>query len=68
MVPLSRQVLAILQRVQQINGDRRYVFACAKDAPLSNATLCHRLRAFGIDTKTEHCAWLPHDVLNPLPS
>ncbi|GLR89743.1 tyrosine-type recombinase/integrase [Bradyrhizobium iriomotense] len=56
VVPLSRQALAILRRVQQINGHRRYVFACAKDAPLSNATLCHRLRALGIDTKTEHCA------------
>ncbi|GLR92246.1 hypothetical protein GCM10007857_89670 [Bradyrhizobium iriomotense] len=28
----------------------------ARDAPLSNATLCHRLRALGINTKTEHCA------------
>ncbi|WP_439373057.1 tyrosine-type recombinase/integrase [Bradyrhizobium sp. DASA03120] len=56
VVPLSRQALAILRRVQHVNGNRRYVFACAKDAPLSNATLCHRLRALGIDTKTEHCA------------
>ncbi|MDA9497688.1 tyrosine-type recombinase/integrase [Bradyrhizobium sp. CCBAU 11357] len=56
VVPLSRQTLAILQRVQRITGNRRYVFACAKDAPLSSRTLCHRLRALGIDTKTEHCA------------
>ncbi|WFU40343.1 tyrosine-type recombinase/integrase [Bradyrhizobium sp. CB82] len=56
VIPLWRQALAILRRVQQINGHRRYVFACAKDAPSSNATLCHRLRALGIDTKTEHCA------------
>ena len=27
-----------------------------KDAPLSSRTLCHRLRALGINTKTEHCA------------
>ncbi|WFU79177.1 hypothetical protein QA645_32290 [Bradyrhizobium sp. CIAT3101] len=40
---------------QQITGNRRYVFACANDAPLSR-TLCQRLRALGIDTKTEHCA------------
>ncbi|WP_440641457.1 tyrosine-type recombinase/integrase [Bradyrhizobium sp. PUT101] len=56
VVPLSRQVLAILWRVQQITGNRRYAFTCAKDAPLSSRTLCHRLRALGIDTKTEHCA------------
>jgi integrase len=56
VVPLSRQALAILRRVQQMTGNRRYVFACAKDAPLSSRTLCHRLRALGIDTKTEHCA------------
>jgi integrase len=56
VVPLSWQALAILRRVQQITGNRRYVFACAKDAPLSSRTLCHRLRALGINTKTEHCA------------
>ncbi|VIO79239.1 Prophage integrase IntA [Bradyrhizobium ivorense] len=56
VVPLSRQALAILKRVQHITGNRRYVFACAKDAPLSSRTLCHRLRSLGIDTKTEHCA------------
>jgi integrase len=56
VVPLSRQALVILRRVQKITGNRRYVFACAKDAPLSGRTLCSRLRALGIDTKTEHCA------------
>jgi integrase len=45
-----------LRRVQQITGNRRYVFACAKDGPLSSRTLCHRLRALGIDTKVDHCA------------
>jgi integrase len=56
VVPLSRQALVILRRVQKITGNRRYVFACAEDAPLSSRTLCYRLRALGIDTKTEHCA------------
>ncbi|OKO77872.1 integrase arm-type DNA-binding domain-containing protein [Bradyrhizobium sp. AS23.2] len=56
VVPLSRQALTILRRVQHITGNRRYVFACAFDAPLSSRTLCQRLRALGIDTKTEHCA------------
>ena len=56
VVPLSRQALAILRLVQQITGNRRYVFACAQDAPLSSRTLCQRLRALGIDTKAEHCA------------
>jgi len=56
VVPLSRQAITILRRVQKITGNRRYVFACAEDAPLSNRTLCGRLRGLGIDTKTEHCA------------
>jgi hypothetical protein len=32
VVPLSRQALAILRRAQQMTGNRRYVFACAKDS------------------------------------
>jgi integrase len=56
VVPLSRQAITILRRVQKVTGNRRYVFACAEDAPLSNRTLCSRLRGLGIDTKTEHCA------------
>ncbi|UGX96780.1 tyrosine-type recombinase/integrase [Bradyrhizobium barranii subsp. barranii] len=56
VVPLSRQAMVILKRVQKITGNRRYVFSCADDEPLSAKTLCARLRALGIDTKTEHCA------------
>jgi integrase len=56
VVPLSRQAIAILKRVQKITGNRRYVFSCADDEPLSNHTLNYRLRALGIDTKSEHCA------------
>jgi integrase len=56
VVPLSRQALAILDRMETITGDRRYVFSCANDAPLSSRTLNTRLRALGIDTKGEHCA------------
>ena len=56
VVPLSRQAIAILERVQKITGNRRYVFSCADDKPLSNRTLNARLRALGIDTKGEHCA------------
>ena len=36
VVPLSRQAIAILERVQKITGNRRYVFSCADDQPLSN--------------------------------
>ena len=56
VVPLSRQAMAILERVQKITGNRGYVFSCADDEPLSNHTLNARLRALGIDTKGEHCA------------
>jgi integrase len=56
VVPLSRQAIAILERVQKITGNRRYVFSCADDEPLSSKTLNARLRALGINTKGEHCA------------
>jgi integrase len=55
VVPLSRQALAILRRVQNTTGNRRYVFACADDVPLSSRTLNYRLRALGI-TKSKHTA------------
>jgi integrase len=37
VVPLSRQATAILERVQKITGNRRYVFSCADDEPLSHS-------------------------------
>ena len=40
VVPLSRQAIAILERVQKITENRRYVFACTEDAPLSAKRSC----------------------------
>jgi integrase len=56
IIPLSRQAMAIIDRVRKITGNYRYVFACGEDKPLSGRTLCARLRTLGIDTKNEHCA------------
>jgi integrase len=57
VVPLSRQALAVLARIKEMTGERRYVFSCGKDAPLSESALAKRLRFLGYDTKTMHC---PH--------
>jgi integrase len=56
VVPLSRQALEILKAVQEVTGNRRYIFSCADDQPLSNNTLNKRLRLIGYDTADEHCA------------
>jgi integrase len=56
VVPLSQQALAILGRVKELTSDRRYVFSCGKDKPISNNTLNKRLRDLGYDTKKQHCA------------
>jgi integrase len=56
VVPLSRQALEILKAVQEVTGNRRYIFSCADDQPLSNNTLNKRLRVIGYDTADEHCA------------
>jgi integrase len=56
VVPLSRQALAILREVRALTGDRRYVFSCSKDKPISDMTLNKRLTALGYDTATEHTA------------
>jgi integrase len=55
VVPLSRQALAILAKVREINGDRRFVFSCSRDKPISHSTLNRRLRDLGFNTETEHC-------------
>jgi integrase len=56
VVPLSRQAIAILRQVQALTGNRRHVFSCSSDNPISDNTLCKRLRDLGYDTATEHCA------------
>jgi integrase len=56
VVPLSRQALEILKAVHELTGNRRYIFSCTHDQPLSNNTLNKRLRVIGYDTAAEHCA------------
>jgi integrase len=38
-----------------LTGNRRYIFSCTHDQPLSNNTLNKRLRLIGYDTAAEHC-------------
>jgi integrase len=69
IVPLSRQALAILHRLREINGDIKHVFCVSDepgnrpggvaggDAPMNRGTLAKRLRWLGIDTGRDHC---PH--------
>jgi len=54
MVPLSKQALAILKKLQNINGNRRYVFAMSKDKPIAKTTLGAALIA--MDYQGKHCA------------
>jgi integrase len=56
VVPLSRQALAILEQVKRLTAQRQFVFSCRSDDPISDNTLCKRLRDLGYDTSTEHCA------------
>src|SRR5262249_5118099 len=56
VVPLSQQALAILEQVKRLTGQRQFVFSCSSDEPISDNTLCKRLRDLGYDTATEHCA------------
>jgi integrase len=56
VVPLSRQALAILEQMKRLTGQRRFVFSCSRDTPISDNTLCKRLRDIGYDTSIEHCA------------
>ena len=52
-VPLSGQAVAILRQVKALTGERRYVFSCNQDAPLSDNTLNKRLQLLGFDTTEE---------------
>jgi hypothetical protein len=52
----SRQALAILEQVARLTRQRQFVFSCSSDDPISDDTLCKRLRDLGYDTATKHCA------------
>jgi len=55
LVPLSKQVLAILDEMRPISGNDELVFpGMRKGKPLSENTLNQALRRMGIDTKLEH--------------
>jgi integrase len=56
VVPLSRQAVAILEEMGKLTGQRRFVFSCSKDKPISDNTLNRRLRDLGYDTGEQHCA------------
>jgi integrase len=56
VVPLSRQALALLAEVRRHTGNRQFTFSCSEDKPISDNTLCKRLRDLGYNTSTEHCA------------
>jgi integrase len=55
-VPLSRQALALLRKVEALTGERRHVFSVSRDVPISDNTMNKALRLLGYDTANEHCA------------
>ncbi len=57
LVPLSRQVLAILKEVHKLSGDRDFVFIGGHDPRklMSENTVNKALRVMGYDTKVEVC-------------
>ena len=54
IVPLSRQVVAILQDLHRYTGNERYLFPSmrAKSAPISDVTLLAALRRMGYDKES----------------
>lgn len=56
-VPLSRQVMVLLEQLKQISGDKELLFPGDHDATkiMSENTVNSALRAMGYDTKTEVC-------------
>jgi integrase len=56
IVPLSRQALAVLEKLRELTGERTFVFSASRDIPISDNTLNKALRIMGYDTQTEHCA------------
>lgn len=57
LVPLSRQALAILEKIKGMNGNRELNFVGDHDPrkPMSENTVNKALRVMGYDTKTEVC-------------
>ncbi|WP_446911421.1 tyrosine-type recombinase/integrase, partial [Klebsiella pneumoniae] len=53
LVPLSRQALAILEKIKSMNGNRELIFVGDQD-PRKN-TVNKALRVMGYDTKVEVC-------------
>ncbi|EMX2272719.1 tyrosine-type recombinase/integrase [Yersinia enterocolitica] len=57
LVPLSRQALAILEKIKSMNGNRELIFIGDHDPrkPMSENTVNKALRVMGYDTKVEVC-------------
>ncbi|TBM21945.1 tyrosine-type recombinase/integrase [Hafnia paralvei] len=57
LVPLSRQALAILEKIKSMNGNRELIFVGDHDPrkPMSENTVNKALRVMGYDTKVEVC-------------
>ena len=53
-VPLSRQALAILERMRPLTGDKKYVFGGAKR--LHKNRMTEALALMGYDTGSQHCS------------
>ncbi len=58
IVPLSKQCIAILKDIQQLNGQGKYVFPSIRTAarPMSENTINVCLQKLGYDTSKEQCA------------
>jgi integrase len=57
LVPLSRQALAVLEKIKGLNGNRDLIFVGDHDPrkPMSENTVNNALRVMGYDTKVEVC-------------
>jgi len=57
LVPLSRQVLAGLEKIKRLNGNRDLIFVGDHDPrkPMSENTVNNAFRVMGYDTKVEIC-------------
>ena len=57
LVPLSRQALAVLEKIKRLNGNRDLIFVGDHDPrkPMSENTVNNALRVMGYNTKVEVC-------------
>jgi integrase len=57
LVPLSRQALAVLEKIKRLSGNRDLIFVGDHDPrkPMSENTVNNALRVMGYDTKVEVC-------------